>query len=121
VGREVIFPQNASDQRIVRCIAWFCERRKGDMDNNWQPIETAPKDGTDILVGWWSAGVWIVRNAWWEDGFDIELGAIDPAGEGWWYPNTSVGTYKVCRENNAVDGPQYWMPMPEPPAEHGSK
>ena len=91
------------------------------MDNNWQPIETAPKDGTDILVGWWSAGVWFVRNAWWDDGFDIELGAIDPAGEGWWYPNTSVGTYKVCRENNAVDGPQYWMPMPGPPAEHGSK
>ena len=102
----------------VRFIRWFCERRKGDMDNNWQPIETAPKDGTGILVGWWSAGVWVVRNAWWEDGFDIELGAIDPAGEGWWYPNTSVGTYKVCRENNAVDGPQYWMPMPKPPAEY---
>jgi len=99
----------------VRFIRWFCERRKGDMDNNWQPIETAPKDGTDILVGWWSAGVWIVRNAWWEDGFDIET------GEGWWYPNTNLATYKVCPENNAVNGPQYWMPMPKPPAEHGSK
>jgi hypothetical protein len=86
--------------------------------NEWHPIETAPKDGTDILVGWWSAGVWFVRNAWWEDGFDINTGAIDPAGEGWWYPNTSVGTYKVCQENNAVDGPKYWMPMPKEPKEH---
>jgi hypothetical protein len=84
--------------------------------SEWQPIETAPKD-RDILVGWWSAGVWFVRNACWEDGFDINTGAIDPRGEGWWYPNTSVGTYKVCQENNAVDGPQYWMEMPEPPKE----
>ncbi len=87
------------------------------MESIWQPIDTAPKDGTDILVGWWSAGVWFVRNAWWDDGFDINIGAIDQTGEGWWYPNTSVGTYKICRENNAVDGPQYWMPMPKQPPE----
>ena len=81
-----------------------------------QPIETAPKD-RPILVGWWSASVWFVRNAWWDDGFDINISGIDPDAIGWWYSNTSVGTYKVCRENNAVDGPQYWMEMPEPPKE----
>lgn len=84
--------------------------------SEWKPIDTAPKDKY-ILAGWWAAGVWFVRNAWWEDGFDPNIGAVDPDSIGWWYSNTSVGTYKVCQHNSAVDGPQYWMEMPEPPPE----
>lgn len=56
----------------------------------WQPIETAPKDGTPVLV---ATAFW-VRDAYWSHAF-----------EGW-YSNHS-----------AVPPPTHWMPLPPPPAD----
>jgi hypothetical protein len=63
----------------------------------WQLIETAPKDGTQLLVwapdmGWYAcAGQPIV--AW-------------NKGKGWY---TSPGVYPLK--------PTHWMPLPDPPAD----
>lgn len=54
----------------------------------WQPIETAPKDGRDILV---MDGDWLTIG-WW-------------SGEEW------------CRQDLhlSLSNPTHWMPLPEPP------
>lgn len=58
---------------------------------NWQPIETAPKDGTEILLisrkGRIANGVWVTANS--NAGF-------------WGWPYIFVE-------------PAYWMPLPPPP------
>jgi hypothetical protein len=56
----------------------------------WQPIETAPKDGTDVL-------------AW--DGDSVSLV--------WW----SVGAKKWAWGDFYLDAPAptHWMPLPPPP------
>ncbi len=67
----------------------------------WQPIKTAPKDGTTILVyqpaGMWasrvqSRGECVVTAHWHQPG--------NPERHGLWFP--------ICR-------PTHWMPLPEPP------
>ncbi len=64
---------------------------------NWQPIETAPKDGTEILAArqprqfdWWIMDV--VSYAW-----------EDENGH-WWQ-----------HDGNRAWQPTHWMPLPSPP------
>lgn len=56
--------------------------------SNWQPIETAPKDGTEILAGDYDA-MEIVN---WDE---VEGIWKDRNGDYFW--------------------PAYWQPLPEPP------
>lgn len=56
--------------------------------NGWQPIETAPKDGTQLLL-------WSNRPT---------VGAYGQRYQNWF---TIPGEY-TCR-------PTHWMPLPEPP------
>lgn len=70
----------------------------------WQPIETAPKDGTKILV-------FTIRG-------DIEL-------SGWYelkhdvFDEVEGGLYRKRQETYAKgwngNHPTHWMPLPEPP------
>jgi hypothetical protein len=66
--------------------------------NNWQPIETAPKDGTKILVAFLAEDKYRVALVHWadEDLFDEE---------GWDFGLTTE--YNKCVH--------YWQPIPEPP------
>ena len=58
----------------------------------WMPIESAPKDGRDIL-GYADGGMTVVRWCWYYWSLaESGMGAED--GE-WW--------------------PKYWQPLPEPP------
>lgn len=62
----------------------------------WQPIETAPKDGTEVL-GWLSRSI--------DEQPYVETMWYVPDAEVW------VGDYDGCRVL-----PTHWMPLPEPPA-----
>ena len=67
----------------------------------WQPIETAPKDGTLIL------GAWQCLNKTWD------MNAMfysEEGGDGWW----------VEYHGDYQHDPTHWMPLPEPPKENGN-
>lgn len=74
----------------------------------WRPIETAPKDGTDVLVMYMHIQTQCVFNAFYaceEDGWDA-------SEAGWWsYEHSEVGRIKL--EDWMT--PTHWMPLPEPP------
>lgn len=61
--------------------------------DGWQPIETAPKDGTQILVAY--AG-W----AW------VEIASYDEDLRAW----------MITNDDAADDLPTYWQPLPSPPS-----
>lgn len=65
---------------------------------NWQPIETAPKDGTRILLGRGDR-VWL--DEWWK-GIGISGWASLVAWE------QAGGSYSLP--------PTHWMPLPDPPS-----
>lgn len=65
---------------------------------DWPPIETAPRDGTKIILAAWSApdDRWVCWQDYWRK-------YLPPYGEGFGY------TARVAT---------HWMPLPEPPADH---
>jgi hypothetical protein len=79
------------------------------MSNEWQPIETAPKDGTHIIGYDPSdsiyAGVkgihWIPEEKRMFDGHEITR-------KGYW----AKSVHDCC-----VEKPTHWMPLPKPPTE----
>lgn len=66
----------------------------GDL-NGWQPIETAPKDGTEIDVWCASAGGFRIPSVIWEDRY---------------------GAFFSAEEGVLGDDISHWMPLPQPPA-----
>ena len=62
---------------------------------DWQLIETAPKDGTEVLAGYWASGCW------WTELVEWSFYATD-------WVNLEGPSYGVLT---------HWMPVPEPPVE----
>lgn len=78
-----------------------------------KPIETAPKDGTDILVFGCVATVWIAHIAWWRSKNDIRMNPdFTEEDVGWWsYTQGSVS-------QELLDGfkePALWCELPQLP------
>jgi hypothetical protein len=77
----------------------------------WQPIETAPKDGTVVLLfcpaSWDTNGV---RVAFWYPG---EVNPPDgaPDGDAGWYDD-ETGSHPMTLH---YEEPTHWMPIPDPP------
>jgi hypothetical protein len=71
----------------------------------WQPIEIAPKDGTDVLVMYIHIDTQVVHNGFW-------MGAEDTDEEsdiGWWsYEHSEVSRIKL----DDWMTPTHWMPLP---------
>ena len=72
----------------------------------WQPIETAPKDRTHILVYFGTMGIWQV--SWTEPAScDWEI---------WCTDDNKHGPYALRGYNDTGPrAPTHWMPLPEPP------
>jgi len=78
--------------------------------STWLSIETAPKDGTEIIALFESGGVYCIRVMWYFT--DAEYDNINPQGTreqnvGWWSMLHSVRSEKVK--------PTHWLPLPEYP------
>jgi hypothetical protein len=70
-------------------------------NNEWQPIETAPKDGTNILS--WCKEYGLVICSW--TGHEDDNGQFETG----WIAFHCFATYKF--------NPTYWIPIPKPPAQ----
>ena len=71
----------------------------------WQPIETAPRDGTLILVTGVN-GLNTVLAAYYWEGDDYSPNPY----KGWSGIVNSFGEQRIAE-------PTHWMPLPEPPSE----
>ena len=71
----------------------------------WMPIETAPKNGTEVLVMYVHIDTQVVHNGFW-------LGANDTDDEsdiGWWsYEHSEVSRIKL----DDWMTPTHWLPLP---------
>jgi len=67
-------------------------------DSGWQPIKTAPKDGSLIIVFRPTAG----------------FNYIPKIGEDYW---KDFGTFQTWARSNTSHLPTHWRPMPQPPRE----
>jgi hypothetical protein len=85
----------------------------------WLPIETAPRDGTEVLVLQDYAGVAMVRPAWYGSRKGSEdtmqhLGWDSLEERGGWWSYTSNGVDQEKLEESQL--PTHWYPMS---AQHG--
>lgn len=62
---------------------------------DWQPIETAPRDGTEFIA------------CWQPEGYDYQLVNADTY---WW----GRGECFISHEAGRIE-PTHWMPLPAPP------
>ena len=75
---------------------------------SWSPIETAPKDGTNVLLYYpgYSRKEWIGR---YYKNETYSHGVLTRKSEGWHNgADTLLGMVKEC-------DPTHWMPLPSPP------
>jgi hypothetical protein len=84
----------------------YVEYVRADLAPSWQPIKTAPKDGTEIIL---LTRKGICRGKW--DVVDFGEYPLDPVYK-WWVNSDDVFWFE-----EPYDEPTHWMPLPAPPAE----
>lgn len=82
--------------------------------NGWQPIETAPKDGTEIL-GWREdCGVLLIR--WTSCSEFLTDSELDKMDEGTAYrEDWFCADFVQGARLEGEEAPTHWLPLPEPP------
>ena len=73
------------------------------MSNNWQSIETAPKN-EEIIGLYYSGGIECIRKIWYLSAEEAVTFGQGPEDEGWWSMRSSVGDEMVK--------PTHWLPIP---------
>jgi hypothetical protein len=84
--------------------------RKTEKASDWQPMEAAPTDGTEVLAVFLGKRIIAKFNA--DSGEWIGLNCP-------WYDGS--GGYVSLRDGWGQGGPTCWQPLPEPPATHPAK
>ena len=83
----------------------------------WQPIETAPLDGTPVLLFCPGISSWYRKTGM----FDIMIGLWENGGSysGWYSDIGDVGSYESSEAYFVHERlrPTHWMELPEPPQE----
>lgn len=79
--------------------------------SEWQPIETAPKDGS-LFIGWVSAARWSSPDGECSS-YGHDVSQVDFC---WWTPNKGNGFFdngagQIGDEQDVT----HWMPLPEAP------
>ena len=91
----------------IKAIKNLAEQSWGAARPNWQPIETAPTDGTMVRVGWLEDGDWYEDTDFVEDGV--------------WIRHADHYDHFLAVGIPGMTGPkeespyQYWIPMLPPP------
>ena len=75
------------------------------LEEAWQPIETAPKDGTRILA-------WAYREGWQQDG---PAQVVSAWHSGRWCIMGATGRDRHWPDVKDSCNPTHWMPLPPPP------
>ena len=94
---------NARAAFVAALVNWFRSQNAAlqNSTTEWQPIETAPKNGTPILI-WDGNTQCVARMEFWFTGHEGSWVCIGASG------------YE-CSSN--FDSPTHWMPLPERPLE----
>lgn len=86
--------------------ALIASARIKEANSGWRPIETEPKDGSDILV---TNGKYVEKTHWYRPYLN---GKPDPYREPeWWQNDMNGGFGGYCGPLT----PTHWMPLPAPP------
>lgn len=72
--------------------------------SEWMPIETAPKDGRMVLLGFAGESQIVCVGQWVEMSVNADYYDMLPCWVGW-----------VWGSPSALIDPSHWMPLPEPP------
>jgi hypothetical protein len=95
------YPQFEVYVRLDAVLALYAtDTRQPQTEPGWQPIETAPKDGTWVLAH--RADWTLPENVQWHQG--VNRGYWQTMDNGW----VSASQQKTC-------GPTHWMPLPPAP------
>lgn len=71
--------------------------------SDWQPIETAPKDGSYVFG--WRVG--------WKTGWPIWFALNSRINKAYWKTTDEWDDYEMAEPENA---PTHWQPLPKPPS-----
>lgn len=105
---ELYSPAKVEELERLIAVSRDHERSTGSVTSGWRPIDSAPKDGTSILL--WSGGEHTI--GWWECGKEFALSA---AGfNNWCKGHLTVGGYDAGFDG--IYNPTHWMPLPAPPS-----
>lgn len=79
--------------------------------SEWFNMETAPKDGRDILIGWWHRQRWIVVSA----HFTFMRDHIDNRQKDWGHWYITKGRGESFSTDHGFGKYYRWMPLPPSP------
>jgi len=112
-------PSGEYASRITRVMldAW---QARAALQPDWEPIETAPKNGHTLLLGYFNSnGNWRTMRGQW-----ISQDYIDNYFEDDW-ADADPGWYETVVESDDLPNcwlidPTHWMPIPPPPTKEQS-